>query len=166
MKKRGRLESRQACFHPVKKMSLKSGIVVSPAGQIAKGTCDTICRIESVTAVFASEKFEPAEGMLRATTLHANKKPCNMSTAGCECLIGISFDCGCHKVAHRISNRHSRLVGFGFWAYGPKHIDYDNLQCLLHLSRSRSISLLPLLIVSNQERDYDPLANSHRHSSE
>ncbi len=43
-------------FHPVKKASLKTGIVVTPAGQTAKSLCDRICRIDRMTAIFAGVK--------------------------------------------------------------------------------------------------------------
>ncbi|MCK6560731.1 hypothetical protein HUU39_09600 [candidate division KSB1 bacterium] len=63
-------------FHPVEKTSFESGIVVTPAGQTANGSCDRICRM---TALFAGVKVEPAGGMPRAPTLHANKKRCKQT---------------------------------------------------------------------------------------
>jgi len=60
-------------FHPVRKTSHQSGIVVTPAGQTAIGSCDRICRIARMTANFAGVKVEPAGGMPRSRTLHANK---------------------------------------------------------------------------------------------
>jgi len=36
-------------FHLIKKMSSRSGIVVTPAGQTANGSCDRICRSQDVS---------------------------------------------------------------------------------------------------------------------
>lgn len=70
-------------FHPVKMTSHPSGIVVTPAGQSAKGSGDRICRIARMTAIFAGVKAEPAGGMPRSRTLQAKKKRCKLKTKGC-----------------------------------------------------------------------------------